>query len=201
MTLIKNIVAVIKASPYIFRLFKDYLYGPRHLMQKIIIFYTIGILCSSEFLIGVKYQFLAFIPQILLGTIIGKVIPNDPSKEEHSNQIYEDLPFAICVVVPIIEEIIYRGILLTGFTYILSDIVAILLSSFIFGIVHLTNNKNDSHKQSICAGIGGILHGTLMINYGLWASIGSHVINNTMIVFFLLNVYPILIRRLVTYKE
>ncbi|WP_350293530.1 type II CAAX endopeptidase family protein [uncultured Croceitalea sp.] len=49
--------------------------------------------------------------------------------------IYSFLLMVICA--PIIEEYIFRGLLLRGLLYNLSPVRAILLSSFLFGIVHL----------------------------------------------------------------
>ncbi|CBZ49165.1 CAAX amino terminal protease family protein [Streptococcus gallolyticus subsp. gallolyticus ATCC BAA-2069] len=78
----------------------------------------------------------------------------------------------ICVIGPIIEELIYRGTLMTqlkkyGIHF------AILFSAFYFGLIH-----HDLY-QGISAGLGGIIFGYVAYRYSLLYSIVLHITSNT----------------------
>ncbi len=86
-------------------------------------------------------------------------------------------PFNVCILVPLIEEVVFRIILfsITGPT---CD--AITVSAFCFGMMHLNNGKGfDFKAQAIIAIINGIGYGILYSAYGPAAIITAHVINNT----------------------
>ena len=77
-----------------------------------------------------------------------------------------------CVIGPIIEELIYRGTLMTqlkkyGIHF------AILFSAFYFGLIH-----HDLY-QGISAGLGGIIFGYVAYRYSLLYSIVLHITSNT----------------------
>ena len=78
----------------------------------------------------------------------------------------------IYVIGPIIEELIYRGTLMTqlkkyGINF------AILFSAFYFGLIH-----HDLY-QGISAGLGGIIFGYVAYRYSLLYSIVLHINSNT----------------------
>src|SRR5581483_10094487 len=99
-------------------------------------------------------------------------------------------PTSVIITAPIIEEIQFRYILQTGFTYISSlflsmnhvKAISIPLTSYLFGMCHLGHQHEYVGLHCINAEISGCLYGHLMENFGLWASIAAHATHNTIIV-------------------
>lgn len=88
----------------------------------------------------------------------------------------------ICILAPILEEIIFRGIILRG---ILqngnSPVIAIIISSLLFGIAHL------NPWQFFGAGFLGAIFGFVYYRTkSLWLCIFLHALNNTLAFIFML---------------
>lgn len=83
------------------------------------------------------------------------------------------LYFYACLLGPVLEEILYRGIILQGLkTY--NRRMAVLVSALIFGLMH------QNYQQFILGFLLGLLLGTLTINSGsLIPSTVIHIIVNT----------------------
>lgn len=85
------------------------------------------------------------------------------------------LTMYICIVGPVLEELIYRGVvlrrLLPG-----GARQAILLSALCFGLMH-----HDLY-QGLSAFWGGLVFGYAALHYGLGASIGLHIAGNSIAV-------------------
>ncbi|MGH8222401.1 MAG: lysostaphin resistance A-like protein [Woeseiaceae bacterium] len=80
---------------------------------------------------------------------------------------------ALCVVAPLIEEMLFRGLFLRSFLRNHAPGRAILLSALIFGLTHL------NVYQFVVASIMGLLLGWLYyVTRSLWPSILTHAINN-----------------------
>lgn len=81
----------------------------------------------------------------------------------------------VCIIAPILEEILFRGILLRGLLqHKVNAAVAIILSSFLFGIAHL------NPWQFIGAGMLGAVFGFVYYRTkSLWLCIFLHALNNT----------------------
>ena len=81
----------------------------------------------------------------------------------------------VCILAPIIEEILFRGILLRGLLQNgISPILAIFLSSFLFGLAHL------NPWQFLGAGLLGAVFGYVYYRTkALWICIFSHALNNS----------------------
>lgn len=116
----------------------------------LIIVYAIRTSKTGSKNIDFKRMNIAIIPMIMIGTLalvygvispVGNLIPmSDTIKEmfmEFAN--LKGLPGFIMFVVaaPVLEEIIFRGIILDGLLKKYSPQKAILISSLLFGIVHL----------------------------------------------------------------
>lgn len=79
----------------------------------------------------------------------------------------------VCVIAPVIEEMLFRGIILRSFLTNYSVIRAIALSSLLFAVFHLTIT------QLPVAFIVGCLFGWLYVRTrSLWPSILGHVLYN-----------------------
>lgn len=82
------------------------------------------------------------------------------------------LAFYICILGPILEELIYRGVILRKLLPY-GTRLAIVLSAVCFGIMH-----HDLY-QGLSAGLCGIVYGFVAVRYSLAASICLHIANNT----------------------
>lgn len=81
----------------------------------------------------------------------------------------------VCILAPIIEEILFRGILLRGLLQNgISPVFAIFLSSFLFGLAHL------NPWQFLGAGLLGAVFGFVYYRtQSLWICMFLHALNNT----------------------
>lgn len=81
----------------------------------------------------------------------------------------------VCILAPVLEEILFRGIILRGLLqYGISPIIAITLSSFLFGIAHM------NPWQFLGAGLLGAVFGFVYYRtQSLWICIFLHALNNT----------------------
>lgn len=81
----------------------------------------------------------------------------------------------VCILAPILEEILFRGILLRGMLHQgINPAIAIVLSSFLFGMAHM------NPWQFIGAGIlGAIFAYVYYRTKSLWICIFLHSLNNT----------------------
>lgn len=80
----------------------------------------------------------------------------------------------VVIVAPIVEEILMRGIILEGFTRKYSNLKAIIISSLLFGIIHL------NIYQFVAAFIIGLFLGWLYVKTrSLWLCIITHGFYNS----------------------
>ncbi|PQJ49081.1 hypothetical protein BTO01_26715 [Vibrio jasicida] len=79
----------------------------------------------------------------------------------------------ICVIAPLIEELLFRGIILRGFLKHYSDNTSILLSSMLFALAHLTLTQ-----LPVAYVLGALLGWLYVKTKSLWASILAHGIYN-----------------------
>ena len=176
--------------------FKNFIIGPEYLGYKLSVFFIGGSLISTTFMRGVKVGLMSFIPLLINNFILTKLFGRSNSKDNtKSLDALLNKPFGVAVCAPIIEEVLFRGVLLnmmiiftTSLLRFYSDyyikMVSVLLSSLIFGLAHLFNNEEMSRDQAMNATLGGIIKGILMLKFGLLASIGMHTANNSIITVF-----------------
>lgn len=97
-----------------------------------------------------------------------------------------DYPIAsfltICILAPILEEILFRGIILRGMLQKgLSPIFAIFFSSILFGLAHL------NPWQFLGAGfLGGIIGFVYYRTKSLWLAIFLHALNNMISFYYMM---------------
>lgn len=90
--------------------------------------------------------------------------------------------FTAVVAAPILEETLFRGVLLEAFRTKYNDLVAVIVSAFLFGVMHI------SPSTVVTAFISGIVLGTIYLRTSsIFSSIILHSINNA-IAYFLLSV-------------
>lgn len=84
------------------------------------------------------------------------------------------IPFALMFTVAIIEEVLVRGIIFRIIEEKLGSYIALSISAFIFGALHLAN-PNSSFLSTLCITIAGFLFGAAFIySRSLWLPIGLH---------------------------
>ncbi len=106
-------------------------------------------------------------------------------------------PLNACLLTPIIEEGIFRGLLLPLSTQVftrllpeieigilgaqvaLASLVAVVAIAVIFGLYHLTNNDPNTDLQALFATVSGAVLGLLAVRCGLVAAVAAHMVNNT----------------------
>ncbi|MCT4509365.1 MAG: CPBP family intramembrane metalloprotease [Tepidibacter sp.] len=110
-----------------------------------------------------------------IGVFVDKV-PVNESIEEAFNELFKYPIIAmtsICIVAPIYEEIIYRGIILKGLSIKYNDKLAVIVSSLLFAIMHMNLH------QAINAFFLGVVFGYLYIKTkSLYITMFAHFINN-----------------------
>lgn len=139
----------------------------------------------------ILYWIIGFILMMLSNYIINYLlIPNSISNNEASNielilnykYIY---PISICILIPIIEEIVFRLELKNKYK---NKYLFILLSSIIFALPHLiSNTKLIELIYFIPYFILGITFSTIYYKTdNIYSNIISHILHNTVIVIFYL---------------
>lgn len=85
------------------------------------------------------------------------------------------IPFSIMLTVAIIEEILVRGIIFRIIEQKLGSYISLLISSVIFGVLHVAN-PNASFLSGLCITSAGFLLGAAFIyNRNLWLPIALHL--------------------------
>jgi len=117
-----------------------------------------------------------------------KILPGYESYQYSMKSIGTNFVFMItygCVLGPVIEEFVFRGIIMGGLLKSYSNKIALLLSALIFAIVHL------NLVQGMVAFLLGLLLGYIYIKTHLiYLCMLTHIINNTFF-FSLFLFYPL----------
>ena len=90
------------------------------------------------------------LPQVLLGSM----------EEIEANALQSPILALFCVIIvaPFVEELVFRGIIFTKVRHVFNANVAILLSGFLFGLVHIVTGSLITIVFTI---LGGILLGII----------------------------------------
>lgn len=116
-----------------------------------------------------------------------------PASEESYQQILQSLSSApvisliqVCVLAPIIEEILMRGFLLGGLSLYYGKTAALFISAFLFALLHF------NMVQTLSAFICGIILGLLYLHTGsifccILAHMGYNLISYSMMIIPLYN--------------
>ncbi|MEL7586275.1 MAG: type II CAAX endopeptidase family protein [Prolixibacteraceae bacterium] len=136
---------------------------------------------------------LIFIPVILflagahifleeINLAVDRVIPAPPWFIELFNRIFENdfgiygTILKVAIIAPLVEESIFRGIIMYGFMRNYPKAVAVLVSALLFALFHL------NPWQFPATFLLGILLGWLMVvTRNIFACIAGHAINNLMV--------------------
>jgi len=82
---------------------------------------------------------------------------------------------AICLLAPLMEEILFRGVLLPAFAYKNKQYIGIISSAILFSLIHF------SAEQAIILFIAGVCFGLLRVkSNSIWPPFLAHCTNNTL---------------------
>jgi len=160
---------------------------------------SIACLWSRVFLVGAAVGVVNTISSIALTQLLLKQVPPTQEDEQYVRLVTESV-FKSAVIGPILEEVIFRGVLQPSLRWIVSvwlpdvslkvafippmalaSMISVVATSVLFGFMHLTNNHSYKKFQALHATGIGIVYGVLAANYGLGASIGAHIMSNTIL--------------------
>ena len=113
----------------------------------------------------------------LLNIFIINLIPISDSMKEYMRELFEQTGiftlFGAIILAPIFEELIFRGIVLDGFLKKYSPLKSIIISSILFGLLHL------NPWQFVSAFLGGLFIGWIYYKTrSVSLAIFIHFINN-----------------------
>lgn len=82
---------------------------------------------------------------------------------------------AVCLLAPLMEEILFRGVLLPAFAYKSKQYVGIISSAILFSVIHF------SAEQAVILFIAGVCFGILRVkSHSIWPPFLAHFTNNTL---------------------
>lgn len=182
--------------------------GPKWVQLSIIITGIAAVIILSYasilpayFILTAEISVLSTLVTLLLSTALHVLTKS--KENEDLNVVNEDSivkekditenPWTSCIVLPVVEEGIFRGLIQSGlqklffrilpasiiYTFPLPALVAMGISGLLFGAAHLSNNIK---WQPIFSGLkGAVVYGPLFYHYGLLSAIFGHVLNNTLV--------------------
>jgi membrane protease YdiL (CAAX protease family) len=92
----------------------------------------------------------------------------------HDNWTVMIAPFALMVMVAVIEEILFRGVIFRITERSLGSWAACLVSSLLFVVAHLSNEGMTLLAVSVTFAAGVLLAAAFMVTRRLWLAIGFH---------------------------
>lgn len=139
----------------------------------------------KEILTFIAYIIITIVVGIMFNILISKsgIVSNSNTFSEAQNTLADGSliikVLSNAIVIPVLEEILYRGIILGQLSYMVDYKLAIIISSFCFGILHF------NIVQFLYAFIMGLIIG--MFHYkskSLFVSIISHASLNLLVILF-----------------
>ncbi|MBP2834252.1 CPBP family intramembrane metalloprotease, partial [Aquimarina sp. U1-2] len=83
----------------------------------------------------------------------------------------------IILIVPIVEEFVFRGIILKLINFKYSTLTSLIISSTLFSLIHF-NPLSFSLITLVTTFVTGMVFGVLLLRFGLFYSILGHIIFN-----------------------
>ncbi len=125
-----------------------------------------------------------YLGYLAIGLIVSLLL--DPSQADATKNLGADagtiatilVGVIIVAIVPICEEVLFRGFLFAGLRTQLGPWVAATLTAVLFGAAHLSGDNANPAAALQLAALGGMLCFTYHRSGSLWTSIGLHMLNN-----------------------
>ncbi len=128
---------------------------------------------AAAVLIAVGLHFLLSDLDNLLRAALGYRL--DPALQEALSGNLWEVAFFVVILAPLTEEVLFRGLILTGFANNYSLKTAILASAALFGAFHL--NLPQFFPAAV---IGAVLGWLVLFTRSLWIGVIGHAVNNAM---------------------
>lgn len=164
-----------------------------------------GAMLYPGFALGAACGFINLILKIPLSMLVRSAPQEEECKKSTYVKSIVKNPLSGAITIPIIEEAIFRGglqtildialkyfipvsaeILVPMLSISLATTLAITITAVAFGLAHWSNNHSGAGTQAMLATWSGLVLGVLCAKYGIFASIGSHIMNNTVAIGLLL---------------
>jgi hypothetical protein len=165
---------------------------------------AIGLLVSRDFRIGALAGCFDLLIKIVPLSLFRRSGPSSAEEvresQEYIDRFLRNSATDSCIFMPVVEEIFFRlcmqwgiQVLLTKIlphiiwvfpfgTLSLSAMIAIVIASVAFGLMHLANDHGTVRVQAMGAFIGGLIKGVLSVKYGFVAAAAAHICNNALLV-------------------
>ncbi|MFO7531532.1 MAG: type II CAAX endopeptidase family protein [Candidatus Limnocylindrales bacterium] len=126
----------------------------------------------------------------ILGTLLGVDAPDVlPAAESSSDALAVALTAGL--IIPIGEELFFRGFVLTAWLRDLGERTALIRSSLFFALVHVVNISTDTFAEGAAQALlqtavilpVGFAFGWLFLRHGMAAAIAAHVTYNSLLLF------------------
>ena len=130
-----------------------------------------------------RYLFLGILLPIIVNLLYVMLIPGQLMITQlGSNKAYIELLLSVIfisgIVAPIVEEIVFRGILLKYVEEKTNIVFAIMLTSFLFSVVHIFNGKLegiDLYLLIVAGFLAGMMYAIATYQFNsIWASVVLH---------------------------
>lgn len=87
----------------------------------------------------------------------------------------------LAVLVPIGEEIIFRGLIVTYFGKAANLAIAVLASALVFALLHIDPNFFSFNQILFISSLGILLAATVVVTQSIWPGVVIHVMNNALV--------------------
>lgn len=158
------------------------LYGIRKSKEPLFEIFPIRLFNPLVFIPVASFLWGAHIYLDLVNFWVAKVLPPPPWFWELFNRIFEGdygltgAFIKVAVIAPIVEELIFRGLILNGFRKNYNGFVAVFMSALLFSLFHL------NPWQMPATFVLGLLLGWLMLRTNnIFVAIIGHSINNSLV--------------------
>ncbi len=104
------------------------------------------------------------------------------------------------LIIPIGEELFFRGFVLTAWLRDLGERTALVRSALFFALIHVVNISTDTFAEGLSQALlqtavilpVGFVFGWLFLRYGMAAAIAAHITYNSLLLFlaYLANALP-----------
>ena len=161
---------------------------------------VLGAVLTPNFSIGLIFGVVNLLISASIIVAANIISPIKHKENQPYHVFLKSNPIYAAIIAPIVEELLFRGVLLPILQVIIASLVpattaificggisvasaiAILATAIIIGAVHLGNKHNGAHRQALLCTIMGVSLGAISVQFGLFAAIAAHMINNTIAV-------------------
>lgn len=163
---------------------------------------ALGTAYVPEFTSGLPLGAICLFINSLFTIVMNSIKPIEIKKRDYFDYMLAN-PLSVTLIGPITEEIIFRGVLLQAIISLISNFsptepmlepnpkftraaeISINISSVLFGLIHLRNAHEGKYRQALAATFTGLMYGMLAVDFGLGATVGAHIMNNSVVFTYL----------------